>query len=121
MVYVGQSLETRKWGWQILCNDDGAIRIIEEEYPFSSPGEVFSFMENAQKAFSEGGVRTVRDRETGSYGYTMAVGGTPFKEEFGWSSPEEVNNTLSDLRNALSEGVKMRPDAFAKAKTMRID
>lgn len=117
MVYVGQSLETRKWGYQIIENTDGAIRILEEEYPFTSPGEVFQFMETLKGA----SLKPARDRDTNVYGYSVVSNGTVIKEEFGWSSSDEVSSFMADFRNAINEGVKMKPDIFAKAKVMRID
>jgi hypothetical protein len=117
MVYVGQSLETRKWGYQMIENVDGVMRILEEEYPFTSPGEVFQFMETLKTAT----MKPARDRETNAYGYSLVSNGTLIKEEFGWSSSDEVSVFMADFRNAINEGVKMRPDVFAKAKTMRID
>jgi hypothetical protein len=117
MVYVGQSMETRRWGYQIIDTSDGLMRIIGEEYLFSSPGEVFAMMEGLKAAT----IGSLKDRDTGSYGYRAIHNGKLLWEEFGWSSTDEVEVFIKDLRTALAEGVRMKPDVFAKGKVMRID
>jgi len=54
MVFIDRDVETRQFGYKIISNNDGAQRILFEEYGWSTPGEVLSHLEELKKAINEG-------------------------------------------------------------------
>lgn len=110
MVYIGQSLESRKWGFQIIEHSNRIMRILDEDYPFMAITEALQFVEVLKSST----MKSVRDRDTNAYGYVLMHNNKVIKEEFGWSSPDEVMIFIADFQNAIKEGVKMKPDFLSK-------
>jgi len=116
MVYVEQDRMSRKWGYQIIENSGGAVRILSESYHFLSPTEVFEFVGKIKA----GEIKVNRDPETRSWGYVILIKNNPPYEEYGFDSSESVQSFINDLNKAVQEGVKMKPNSFNNAVNMRI-
>jgi len=118
MVWVCQSVDTRKWGIQVTkLEKNQVLRVLMEEYIVNSPNEVFKFLEEFKSPKSR---RIIKDSNLKLWGFEVEMTNYPVFKEIGYETEEGVNLYLKELDNALNEDIKMKPDVFKNAKVMKL-